>query len=102
MSDVEDYNNYVFERGDIVDKKWILSLFKKYNFDGVIHLAESHVDRSISNPMEFIMTNVVGTLNLLNVQENWSNFDGKLFYHVSTDEVYGSLGPEGCLQKVLL
>ena len=97
LSDVEDYNNYVFERGDIVDKKCVLSLFKKYNFDGVIHLAaESHVDRSISNPMEFIMTNVVGTLNLLNAsKENWSNFDGKLFYHVSTDEVYGSLGPEG-------
>ena len=68
MSDVEDYNNYVFERGDIVDKEFIQSLFKKYNFDGVIHLAaESHVDRSISNPMEFVMTNVVGTLNLLNV-----------------------------------
>jgi len=97
LSDVEDYNNYVFERGDIVDKKFVQSLFKKYNFDGVIHLAaESHVDRSISNPMEFIMTNVVGTLNLLNTsKENWGNFEGKLFYHVSTDEVYGSLGPEG-------
>ena len=97
LSDVEDYNNYVFERGDIVDKKCVQSLFKKYNFDGVIHLAaESHVDRSISNPMEFIMTNVVGTLNLLNAsKEYWDNFDGKLFYHVSTDEVYGSLGPEG-------
>ena len=97
LSDVEDYNNYVFERGDIVDKKFVQSLFKKYNFDGVIHLAaESHVDRSISNPMEFIMTNVVGTLNLLNTsKENWGNFEGKLFYHVSTDEVYGSLGPDG-------
>ena len=74
------------------------AIFAKYNFDGVIHLAaESHVDRSILNPLEFIMTNVVGTVNLLNAaKESWSsNFENKLFYHVSTDEVYGSLGETG-------
>ena len=73
------------------------SLFQEHNFDGVIHLAaESHVDRSISNPMEFIMTNIVGTVSLLNAAKaSWKNFEGKLFYHVSTDEVYGSLGEEG-------
>ena len=98
LSDVEDSDNYIFEKGDIVDKEFIQSLFKKYDFNGVIHLAaESHVDRSITNPMEFIMTNVVGTVNLLNVaKNNWSDdFADKLFYHVSTDEVYGSLPETG-------
>ena len=67
LRDVESANNYVFEKGDIVDRRYIEDLFTTYNFDGVIHLAaESHVDRSITNPMEFIMTNVVGTVNLLN------------------------------------
>ena len=98
LKDVEGKPNYNFVKGDIVDSNFINDLFKKYQFDGVIHLAaESHVDRSISNPMEFIQTNVVGTFNLLHSAKNhWSeNFNGKLFYHVSTDEVYGSLGTEG-------
>ena len=98
LKDVEHLPNYVFEKIDIVDAEAVNKLFKKYNFDGVIHLAaESHVDRSIINPLEFIMTNVVGTLNLLNAaKENWSaDFTDKLFYHVSTDEVYGSLGETG-------
>ena len=98
LGDVEDAPNYTFEKGDIVDKVFIAKLFTKHKFDGVIHLAaESHVDRSITNPMEFIMTNVVGTVNLLNAAKNaWKgNEKGKLFYHVSTDEVYGSLGDTG-------
>ena len=98
LTDIETSENYIFEKGDIVDKDFVEGLFSKYSFDGVIHLAaESHVDRSITNPMEFIMTNVVGTVNLLNAAKNhWkSNFDNKLFYHVSTDEVYGSLGDTG-------
>ena len=98
LRDVENTDNYIFEKGDIVDESYIKDLFAKYKFDGVIHLAaESHVDRSITNPMEFIITNVVGTVNLLNAAKNqWKgNEDGKLFYHVSTDEVYGSLGDTG-------
>jgi len=98
LSDIEKKDNYIFEKGDIVDGEYVNDLFVKYNFDGVIHLAaESHVDRSITNPMEFIMTNVVGTVNLLNAAKNlWKgNETGKLFYHVSTDEVYGSLGGTG-------
>ena len=98
LKDVEHQPNYFFEKIDIVDAEAVNKLFKKYNFDGVIHLAaESHVDRSILNPLEFIMTNVVGTVNLLNAaKENWSaDYTDKLFYHVSTDEVYGSLGETG-------
>ena len=98
LRDIENMDNYIFEKGDIVDEGYVKDLFAKYNFDGVIHLAaESHVDRSITNPMEFIMTNVVGTVNLLNAAKNlWKgNEAGKLFYHVSTDEVYGSLGDTG-------
>ena len=98
LKDIQDKSNYIFEKGDIVDANYINNLFAKYQFDGVIHLAaESHVDRSISNPLEFIQTNVVGTFNLLHAAKNlWSkNFNGKLFYHVSTDEVYGSLGTAG-------
>ena len=98
LSDIKKKKNYIFEKGDISDKRYINTLFKKYNFDGVIHLAaESHVDRSITHPMDFIMTNVVGTVNLLNAAKDlWkSNSEGKLFYHVSTDEVYGSLGDMG-------
>ncbi|MFN8238271.1 MAG: dTDP-glucose 4,6-dehydratase [Chitinophagales bacterium] len=98
LRDIEDKPNYSFEKIDIVDAEAVRSLFGKYAFDGVIHLAaESHVDRSILNPLEFIMTNVVGTVNLLNAaKESWKgNFAGKLFYHVSTDEVYGSLGETG-------
>ncbi len=98
LKDIEAAPNYIFEKGDIVDKAYISKLFKKYQFDGVVHLAaESHVDRSITNPMEFIMTNVVGTVNLLNSARHlWKdNKEGKLFYHISTDEVYGSLGETG-------
>ncbi len=98
LKDVEGKSNYVFEKVDIVDAESVNQLFEKYSFQGIIHLAaESHVDRSILNPREFIMTNVVGTVNLLNAAKNsWSgNYDGKLFYHVSTDEVYGSLGETG-------
>jgi dTDP-glucose 4,6-dehydratase len=94
LSDIEELSNYTFERGDIADASFVQQLFEKYNFDGVIHLAaESHVDRSISNPMEFVQTNVVGTVTLLNAAvAHWkNNFDGKRFYHVSTDEVYGEL-----------
>ena len=98
IKDVENAPNYEFVKGDIVDDSFIFDLFNKYKFDGVIHLAaESHVDRSIANPNEFIKTNIVGTVNLLNAARNiWKdNLDGKLFYHISTDEVYGSLGDEG-------
>ena len=98
LTDIEKLPNYIFEKGDITDGPWIQQLFEKYQFDGVIHLAaESHVDRSISNPMEFIMTNIVGTVNLLNAARSiWKDdLSGKRFYHISTDEVYGSLGEEG-------
>lgn len=98
LTDIENAPNYTFLRGDIVDGSFIDELFGKYRFDGVIHLAaESHVDRSISNPLEFVYTNVIGTVNLLNAaRKTWKdNPEDKLFYHVSTDEVYGSLGSEG-------
>lgn len=98
LTDVENNANYEFVKGDIVDTDFINDLFKQYHFDAVIHLAaESHVDRSIESPMDFIMTNIVGTANLLNAAKfNWNdNYEGKLFYHVSTDEVYGSLGETG-------
>lgn len=97
LADVEDKQNYTFVKGCITDPSFIQSVFEKYDFDGVIHLAaESHVDRSISNPLEFIEANVVGTMNLLNAAKNaWGDFSGKRFYHVSTDEVYGSLGETG-------
>ena len=98
LKDIEDKYNYEFVRGDIVDGEFIQELFKKYNFDGVIHLAaESHVDRSITNPTEFIFTNIVGTVNLLNAAKMiWEeNRADKKFYHISTDEVYGSLGETG-------
>ena len=94
LRDIEKLPNYTFEKGDIADAALVQALFDKYNFSGVIHLAaESHVDRSISNPMEFVQTNVVGTVTLLNAAvAHWkNNFDGKRFYHVSTDEVYGEL-----------
>ena len=98
LKDVENAANYTFVKADINDDKVIFELFEKYKFEGVVHLAaESHVDRSISNPKEFIMTNIVGTLNLLNAAKDcWKdNMEGKIFYHISTDEVYGSLGAEG-------
>lgn len=98
LRDIENASNYTFVKGDINDGEFIQSLFDKYKFDGVIHLAaESHVDRSIANPMEFIMTNIVGTVNLLNAaRHTWNgNYEGRRFYHISTDEVYGSLGETG-------
>lgn len=98
LSDIEKKDNYLFEKIDIVDKQSVMNLFRKYNFDSVIHLAaESHVDRSITGPDEFVFTNIVGTVNLLNAALNiWQKTkDGKLFYHISTDEVYGSLGKNG-------
>ena len=98
LADIEKSGNYFFEKVDIVDKKAVAALFEKYGFDGIVHLAaESHVDRSITSPDEFVHTNIVGTVNLLNAaMAGWKNdFSGKLFYHISTDEVYGSLGKEG-------
>ena len=94
ISDIADRPNYNFIKGDITDSEFIDNLFDKYQFDAVIHLAaESHVDRSITNPMDFVNTNVTGTVTLLNAAKRiWANnFDNHLFYHVSTDEVYGSL-----------
>jgi dTDP-glucose 4,6-dehydratase len=97
LKDVENASNYEFVKADIRDAKTMLDLFSKHNFDGVIHLAaESHVDRSITDPNAFIETNVMGTANLLNAaRATWGNYEGKRFYHVSTDEVYGSLGDTG-------
>lgn len=98
LADIEKAGNYVFEKADIVDEKVVDALFEKYSFDGVIHLAaESHVDRSIASPNEFVFTNVIGTVNLLNAaRKAWKdNMDDKMFYHISTDEVYGSLGSKG-------
>ncbi|MBJ7428512.1 MAG: dTDP-glucose 4,6-dehydratase [Bacteroidia bacterium] len=98
LTDIENAPNYHFVRIDLVDATAVNNLFNEHQFDSVIHLAaESHVDRSITNPMDFVMTNVVGTVNLLNAaKECWKgNMEGKLFYHVSTDEVYGSLHDGG-------
>lgn len=98
LKDIEDRPNYEFVKADIVDAQHILEVFEQYQPDGVIHLAaESHVDRSITNPLEFVMTNVIGTVNLLNAAKtSWNNnFEGKRFHHVSTDEVFGALGDEG-------
>ncbi|BFM42320.1 dTDP-glucose 4,6-dehydratase [Flavobacterium sp. CFS9] len=98
IKDIEDKSNYTFVKGDIVDETFINELFSEHNFEGVLHLAaESHVDRSIEDPLAFVKTNVIGTMNLLNAAKNqWKgNFEGKRFYHISTDEVYGSLGAEG-------
>ncbi|MEY2868390.1 MAG: hypothetical protein RIR01_819 [Bacteroidota bacterium] len=96
--DIEKQPNYTFIKGDITDADFITTLFAEHQFDGVLHLAaESHVDRSITDPMAFVKTNVIGTVNLLNAAKTiWNeNFEGKRFYHISTDEVYGSLGAEG-------
>jgi len=98
LKDVENKPNYSFIKGDIVDAAIVNELFSVHKFESVIHLAaESHVDRSISNPLEFVMTNVIGTVNLLNAAKNeWKdNFSAHRFYHVSTDEVYGTLGESG-------
>ena len=98
LKDVEGRPNYVFEKGDITDEARTEALFTQYQFDGIIHLAaESHVDRSIMDPLAFVKTNVMGTVTLLNAcRRHWKdNTAGKLFYHVSTDEVYGTLGDSG-------
>ena len=98
LADVEDLPNYRFVKGDICDWEVLANCFEENQIDGIIHLAaESHVDRSISNPMDFIQSNIVGTANLLNAAKHFwkDDFQGKTFYHVSTDEVYGSLGMEG-------
>ena len=102
LSDIENKPNYTFLKGDIADEKYINNLFSKYRFDSVIHLAaESHVDRSIIDPLSFAKTNILGTMILLNAfkkiwMNNWIN---KRFYHVSTDEVYGSLGKTGLFKE---
>ncbi len=98
LRDIEDKENYHFIKGDINNESFIHALFKEHNFDGVIHLAaESHVDRSLTDPMAFVRTNVFGTVNLLNAAlKLWGEHNpDKKFYHISTDEVYGSLGKTG-------
>ncbi|MDB4131793.1 dTDP-glucose 4,6-dehydratase [Flavobacteriaceae bacterium] len=98
LKDIENNKNYTFVKCDICDLKKVKTVFNEYNIDSVIHLAaESHVDRSIEDPFSFAQTNVMGTLSLLQAAKNYwnGNLTDKLFYHVSTDEVYGSLGKEG-------
>lgn len=98
LNDIEQANNYSFVKGDIADMDFVKSLFQTHHFTGVLHCAaESHVDRSITDPLSFVRTNVIGTVNLLQAaKDHWKgDMAGKLFYHISTDEVYGSLGEEG-------
>jgi len=98
IKDIENKPNYTFIKGDITDELFLDNLFQKYPFDGIIHLAaESHVDRSITEPLAFVKTNVIGTMNLLNVAKKYwkGNMVDKRFYHISTDEVYGTLGATG-------
>ena len=102
LKDVETKENYTFLHGDITDEKYINFIFEKYRFDGIIHLAaESHVDRSISDPLAFARTNILGTMVLLNAfKELWkNNWINKRFYHISTDEVYGSLSETGLFEE---
>lgn len=102
LRDIEESSNYTFLHGDITDEEYINLIFNQFQFEGVIHLAaESHVDRSITDPLAFAKTNILGTMVLLNVfKELWkNNWDGKRFYHVSTDEVYGSLGETGLFEE---
>jgi dTDP-glucose 4,6-dehydratase len=102
LIDIESKENYTFLHGDITDEVYINTVFTKYQFDSVVHLAaESHVDRSITDPLAFAKTNILGTMILLNAfkvlwKDNW---EGKRFYHVSTDEVYGSLGTTGLFEE---
>jgi dTDP-glucose 4,6-dehydratase len=103
LKDIHGFKNYNFIKGDINDTVFIDELFKKHEFDSVIHLAaESHVDRSITDPIAFVKTNIIGTVNLLNAaKELWKdNFENKLFYHISTDEVYGTLGETGLFTEI--
>ena len=97
LIEIEEFSNYTFEHLDICNEEGLANLFRKYSFDSVIHLAaESHVDSSILNPWDFILTNIIGTLKLLiECKSNWKTSVGKCFYHISTDEVYGSLGDSG-------
>ena len=97
LSKIENAKNYTFERVDIMDVDALISVFEKHQVTDVIHLAaESHVDRSITDPLAFVKTNVIGTVNLLNVAKSyWKEYENHLFYHVSTDEVYGSLDHGG-------
>lgn len=98
LRDIESASNYCFEKADILNVQELERIFSEYKPDHVIHLAaESHVDRSILSPLDFVYTNIIGTVNLLNAaKSSWADhFDGKLFYHVSTDEVYGALGNTG-------
>ena len=102
LKDIESKENYTFLHGDITDEKYINSIFNTNKFDAVIHLAaESHVDRSIINPLEFAKTNILGTMILLNAFKFlWhNNWNGKRFYHISTDEVFGSLGDSGLFEE---
>jgi dTDP-glucose 4,6-dehydratase len=102
LKEIEAYPNYVFVKGDICDRKLVKSVFSSYAIDTVVHLAaESHVDRSIESPFEFVQTNIMGTLVLLNqAKESWEkDFSNKLFYHVSTDEVFGSLEETGLFSE---
>jgi len=102
LADIEAQDNYTFLKGDICDEDFINTLFETHQFEGVIHLAaESHVDRSIKDPLAFAKTNIFGTMILLNAFKNlWqSNWEGKRFYHISTDEVYGSLGATGLFEE---
>jgi len=102
LKDIEDKPNYHFIKADIVDAEAMDLLFAEHKFEGVLHLAaESHVDRSITDPLSFVRTNVIGTVNLLNsFRDTWKGaFEGKRFYHISTDEVYGTLGAEGLFEE---
>ncbi|MBD0404478.1 dTDP-glucose 4,6-dehydratase [Flammeovirga sp. EKP202] len=102
LKDIEDKDNYTFLKGDICDEDYINKIFEQHKFEGVIHLAaESHVDRSITDPLAFAKTNILGTMVLLNAfKTTWeNNWDGKRFYHVSTDEVYGTLGETGLFEE---
>ena len=102
LKDIESFKNYTFLKGDITDESYINEIFRLYKFEGVIHLAaESHVDRSILNPLAFAKTNILGTMVLLNAfKALWeNNWEGKRFYHVSTDEVYGTLGETGLFEE---
>lgn len=102
LKDIENFPNYEFIKADITDEDKINALFETYKFEKIIHLAaESHVDRSITDPLAFVKTNIIGTLNLLNAFKSlWvGDFENKLFYHISTDEVYGSLGETGLFKE---
>lgn len=102
LKDIENQPNYTFLKGDITNEAYIEEIFNQYRFDAVIHLAaESHVDRSIKDPLAFARTNILGTMALLNAAKNaWNNdLEGKRFYHISTDEVYGTLGETGLFKE---